>query len=292
MEEKITKICSVDGCEEKSCSKGLCSMHYTRLKRHGDLNHTEHKDNWKGMSCFVEGCDRKIKGHGYCHMHLSRFKKHGDPSIVKTTQKYDGIKCYADGCERRPRSNGLCSKHLERFKRHGDPNFTEMNMHGMAYSEEYRIYIEMKKRCYDTNHLAYNRYGGRGIKICDRWLDNFENFYSDMGKRPFPKAQIDRRESDGNYSLDNCRWTTPTVNSRNRKSNKLNMEKAREIRKKEGKMSAQKIADIYGCSERNIRAVWENITWREDADLTCVDPNPISRSQAYPGSMPLPYLKA
>jgi hypothetical protein len=91
--------------------------------------------------------------------------------------------------------------------------------HGMSYSSEYRIWHAMKGRCLNNKDRKYNRYGGRGIVICQRWLDSFENFYSDMGPRPSSLYSIDRINNDGNYELENCRWSIPKVQCNNRSNN-------------------------------------------------------------------------
>lgn len=89
--------------------------------------------------------------------------------------------------------------------------------HKKSFSSEYNTYHHMIKRCYSKNHNSYDYYGGRGITVCDRWLESFENFYEDMGEKPSPKHSIDRINNDGNYEPDNCKWSTQseqTVNSR------------------------------------------------------------------------------
>ena len=66
----------------------------------------------------------------------------------------------------------------------------------------------MKRRCLYPSDKRYKDWGGRGITICDRWLNSFENFFADMGKKPSPKHSLDRRDNEGNYEPDNCRWAT------------------------------------------------------------------------------------
>jgi hypothetical protein len=86
-------------------------------------------------------------------------------------------------------------------------------------SPTYKTWNSMKVRCSDKRTNGFDLYGGRGIKVCDRWL-RFDNFLADMGERPEGKT-LDRINSDGNYEPSNCRWSTPREQSRNRKDNRF-----------------------------------------------------------------------
>ena len=89
--------------------------------------------------------------------------------------------------------------------------------HGMKNTSEYRSWQSMKDRCYNPNYNQFKDYGGRGIIVCDRWKDSFENFFSDMGPKPSNKHSIDRIDNDGNYELGNCKWSTAREQVRNRR---------------------------------------------------------------------------
>lgn len=86
--------------------------------------------------------------------------------------------------------------------------------HGMLGTSEYRIWVGMKGRCNTPTSKDYPNYGGRGIKVCPEW-ESFERFYADMGPRP-KGTTLDRKENDGDYCKDNCRWATVLEQNRNR----------------------------------------------------------------------------
>ena len=80
---------------------------------------------------------------------------------------------------------------------------------------EKAIWYGMKSRCYNQDSAVFKRYGGRGIKISDEWLNSFDQFYKDMGPRPNSEYSIDRIDNDGNYCKENCRWVTRIEQHRN-----------------------------------------------------------------------------
>ena len=91
--------------------------------------------------------------------------------------------------------------------------------HGMSGTPEYQAWQHMKDRCFNPNHKQYLDWGGRGITVCDRWL-NFENFLADMGYRPTAKHSLDRIDNDGDYCPENCKWSTKKEQQNNQRNNK------------------------------------------------------------------------
>lgn len=90
----------------------------------------------------------------------------------------------------------------------------------MSRSSEYHIWQHMKTRCYKEDSISYKNYGARGITVCDRWLQSFENFYADMGERP-EGTSLDRIDNEGNYEPSNCRWTTSKIQANNKRGNRV-----------------------------------------------------------------------
>lgn len=90
--------------------------------------------------------------------------------------------------------------------------------HGKSRTPTYRIWSAMCSRCLNTKHTSYSYYGGRGLTVCDRWLDSFENFVEDMGEAPVGLT-LDRRDNSQGYTPENCRWATRGQQSRNCRNN-------------------------------------------------------------------------
>jgi hypothetical protein len=88
--------------------------------------------------------------------------------------------------------------------------------HGMSKSPEYHSWTGMKRRCYYSKGKDYKDYGQRGIRVCDRWVNSFDNFLTDMGLRPSAKHSLNRIDNDGNYCLENCKWSTQAEQQQNR----------------------------------------------------------------------------
>ena len=122
--------------------------------------------------------------------------------------------CKEDGCEKEVHSRGWCSIHYQRWRKYGDPNI--IKGHGYSNHPLYWIWADMKYRCCNENHHAYKNYGGREITVCDEWM-NPKSFIDWCLENGWKKGlEIDRRDNDGNYCPENCRFITHKENSDNR----------------------------------------------------------------------------
>jgi hypothetical protein len=135
------------------------------------------------------------------------------------TEKRVRVTSLRSGCSK---SCGCLSKELTagRCLTHGA---SAGQSRGESLAPEYRSWRSMRTRCLNTRSQYYASYGGRGVRICERWQgeDGFANFLADMGKKPTPKHSIDRIDNDGNYEPGNCRWATKRQQVNNRRATRF-----------------------------------------------------------------------
>lgn len=133
----------------------------------------------------------------------------------------------------------------------------------------YETWRGMKMRCDMPNNVAYHRYGGRGIKICDRWRD-YSNFLADMGERP-EGMTLDRINADGDYCPENCRWADKEEQGRNRDTTRV-------FQTPEGPMTCKDLAARFGVNPRNVSR-WANWGWTDEEIYRRASIGPLPRGQ-------------
>lgn len=132
--------------------------------------------------------------------------------------------CAVEDCESKLIARSYCEKHYDSFMKYGDPLKTWTGFRLQSKHPLYFTWRSMNRRCDTPSQQRYERYGGRGIKVCDRWtgIGGFANFLEDMGDKPGEDYQLDRIDNNGDYEPDNCRWTTRSDNQLNKSTGKDN----------------------------------------------------------------------
>lgn len=125
-------------------------------------------------------------------------------------------------------------------------------IHGMKDHQAYRVWANMLSRCYNPRTVGWKNYGGRGIRVCSRWR-SFVAFWSDMGDTYHPGLTIERKNNDGNYTPDNCRWATRKEQAYNRRSN-------RRIDTPWGRMTITEAAQRLGITPMTLHSRLERIS--------------------------------
>lgn len=123
---------------------------------------------------------------------------------------------------------------------------THLKKHGKSRTSTYHSYSCMKDRCLRKKNKNYPHYGGRGIKICERWMQSFQNFLDDMGEKP-PGFSLDRINNNGDYCPENCKWSTQKEQTANKRSITKMQNRIDELEKKISDM------DKYGENLENMR---------------------------------------
>lgn len=143
--------------------------------------------------------------------------------------------CSIDNCDRKHYGKGLCSLHANRLKQHGDVNYVnpDIEYHGFSKTSLYKVWAHIKQRTQNESNPYFFNYGGRGIKICNRWFSSFVAFHEDVGDKPSKVHTIDRIDNDGNYSCGKCdecqannwpmnvRWATRSQQSLNQRRGRV-----------------------------------------------------------------------
>ena len=148
--------------------------------------------------------------------------------------------------------------------KNGVVHFNEKHGHRKNNTPTYLTWKSMIQRCTNSKFTYFKDYGGRGIIVCERWRV-FSNFLEDMGIRPKGKT-LDRKNNDANYEPNNCRWTTPTQQQRNRRGVKLSMDIALQVRSMaHGGIGRREIAKTLGVNFHSVCRIIEGKQWREAA---------------------------
>lgn len=176
----------------------------------------------KNQKCRVEGCDRLVGehgSHGMCTKHArlewGKRTKYSPPVVTK--------ECNVEGCYKKAISNSssYCASHFYQQKKYGKIiDAVVSTPAGRIKRREYWIWVAMRQRCNNPHDKAYKNYGGRGIKVCDRWdtKGGFDRFFEDMG--PCNGLTLDRIDPNGDYSPKNCRWATRHQQNINKRTNR------------------------------------------------------------------------
>lgn len=133
--------------------------------------------------------------------------------------------------------------------------------HGLHKTPEYHVWADIKQRCFNQNSPEYENYGGRGITMCQRWVESYAAFYLDMGARPSKQHSIERVNNNGHYQPGNCRWATSQEQT-------LNMRRNRVIEFNGASKPISEWAKALGFHDPTLRARLTRLGWSIERSLT------------------------
>ncbi len=125
---------------------------------------------------------------------------------------------------------------------------------------ELQAWYDMNRRCFRSSTVYYADYGGRGIRVCQRWANSFEAFIEDMGHKPSPRHSLDRIDNDGDYEPGNCRWATWIEQERNRRN-------VRVLTFRGETRSLPEWADVLGVNRVTLMARISKLGWTVEKAL-------------------------
>jgi hypothetical protein len=152
-------------------------------------------------------------------------KKFGKLTVLKKSHRSENKKIYYECACDCGKTNTVVGVHLRAGRIRSCGCLLAENKsrvtHGLSNSYEYSVWLNIKQRCGNQNNPAYKYYGGRGIDVCESWFNSYEVFVADMGNAPSKKHSIDRIDNNSGYNKENCRWVEISVQSRNKRNNKM-----------------------------------------------------------------------
>lgn len=147
---------------------------------------------------------------------------------------------------------------IPRKKKHGDAGNS-----ATPQAPEYRSWSQMIQRCTNPKNPKYHNYGGRGITVCERWLNSYINFLEDMGRRPSVTDSLDRIDVEQGYTKENCKWSTRKEQGWNRSTVTVTIEQVTEIRNLfNSGLTRKEIRVKFNLSESVVNKIISNKTFK------------------------------